>query len=102
MRQRSRCIGGAHRLAAVSVASLSRNASSDIFICSPVHPAVDDHSRLAYAEVLPDERGTTCAGFLTRAATFYAAHGVTITQRAQSEAMPAPGMPATSRRHRTA
>jgi transposase InsO family protein len=43
-----------------------------------VHCAVDDHSRLAYAEVLPDERGATCAGFLTRAAAFYAAHGITI------------------------
>jgi transposase InsO family protein len=43
-----------------------------------VHAAVDDHSRLAYAEILPDERGSTCAGFLTRAAVFYAAHGVTI------------------------
>jgi transposase InsO family protein len=43
-----------------------------------VHCAVDDHSRLAYAEVLPDERGATCAAFLTRAAAFYAAHGITI------------------------
>ena len=33
-----------------------------------VHAAVDDHSRLAYAEVLPDEKGATAAGFLLRAA----------------------------------
>jgi hypothetical protein len=33
-----------------------------------VHVAIDDHSRLAYAEVLPDEKTGTCAGFLTRAA----------------------------------
>jgi transposase InsO family protein len=32
-----------------------------------VHAAVDDHSRLAYAEIHPDEKGTTCAGFLARA-----------------------------------
>src|SRR4051812_14842341 len=32
-----------------------------------VHVAVDDYSRLAYAEVLPDERATTAAGFLRRA-----------------------------------
>nr|AHE14767.1 integrase core domain protein [uncultured bacterium] len=32
-----------------------------------VHCLVDDHSRLAYSEVLPDEKGATCAGFLTRA-----------------------------------
>lgn len=41
-----------------------------------VHVAVDDHSRLSYAEVLPDERGETAAGFLERALGFYAAHGV--------------------------
>ena len=33
-----------------------------------VHAAVDDYTRLAYAEILNDEKGTTCAGFLTRAA----------------------------------
>jgi transposase InsO family protein len=43
-----------------------------------VHAAVDDHSRLAYAEIHPDEKGATCAGFLTRAAAFYAGHGVRI------------------------
>src|SRR3954463_10180791 len=43
-----------------------------------VHAAVDDHSRLAYAEILADEKGATCAGFLTRATAWYAAHGVTI------------------------
>jgi len=43
-----------------------------------VHTAIDDHSRLAYAEIHPDEKGTTCAGFLTRAAGFYAGHGITV------------------------
>jgi transposase InsO family protein len=43
-----------------------------------VHAAVDDHSRLAYAEVLADERGPTCAGFLRRAGRFFAAHGIGI------------------------
>jgi transposase InsO family protein len=43
-----------------------------------VHAAIDDHSRLAYAEILDDERGATCAGFLLRAAGFFAAHGITI------------------------
>lgn len=41
-----------------------------------VHALVDDHSRLAFAEVLPDERGTTCAAFLERAIGFFAAHGI--------------------------
>jgi transposase InsO family protein len=45
-----------------------------------VHVAVDDHTRLAYAEVLPDERVDTCAGFLTRATAWFAEHGV-IVQR---------------------
>jgi transposase InsO family protein len=45
-----------------------------------VHVAIDDHTRLAYAEVLPDERTTTCAGFLIRAAAWFAAHGVAIAR----------------------
>ena len=40
-----------------------------------VHSAVDDHSRWAYSEVLLDERGTTAAGFIGRAADAFAAAG---------------------------
>jgi len=43
-----------------------------------VHLAVDDHSRLAYAEELADEHPATAAGFLRRAWRFYAAHGISI------------------------
>lgn len=44
-----------------------------------VHVAVDDHTRLAYAEVLPDERATTCAQFLHRACQwFHDQHGITV------------------------
>jgi transposase InsO family protein len=43
-----------------------------------VHLAIDDHSRLAYAEELTDESPETTAGFLRRAWRFYAAHGITI------------------------
>jgi transposase InsO family protein len=43
-----------------------------------VHIAVDDYSRLAYAEVLLDETASTAAGFLRRAAAFYRRHGITI------------------------
>jgi transposase len=43
-----------------------------------VHIAVDDYSRLAYAEVLSDEKAVTAAGFLTRALTFYRRHGITV------------------------
>jgi transposase InsO family protein len=41
-----------------------------------VHVAVDDYSRLAYAEVLPDEKATTAAGFLHRANSYYRRHGI--------------------------
>ncbi len=40
------------------------------------HVAVDDFSRLAYLEVLPDERGGTVAGFLRRAVAWYRQHGI--------------------------
>ena len=43
-----------------------------------VHAAIDDHTRLAYAEIHPDERAETCAGFLLRAAAWFAAHGIVI------------------------
>lgn len=45
-----------------------------------VHVAVDDHSRLAFAQVLTDERGPTCAKFLMAAADFFAQHGVAIRE----------------------
>jgi transposase InsO family protein len=43
-----------------------------------VHSCVDDHSRLAYSEILPDERGSTCAGFLRRAVSWFDDLGVPI------------------------
>jgi transposase InsO family protein len=46
-----------------------------------IHAAVDDCSRLAYAEILPDEKGTTAAGFLTRAAARFAAAGIPAIER---------------------
>ena len=45
-----------------------------------VHSAVDDHSRLAYSELLADEKGPTCAAFITRAITFFAGHGATVRE----------------------
>jgi transposase InsO family protein len=45
-----------------------------------LHAAVDDHSRFTHVEVLPDEKGTTCAAFLIRAAEVFAAHGITTRQ----------------------
>ena len=43
-----------------------------------VHVAVDDATRIAYAEVLPNEQGPTAAGFLERATAWYASLGVTV------------------------
>jgi transposase InsO family protein len=43
-----------------------------------VHIAIDDATRLAYVEVLPDEKATTAIAFLRRAVQHYAARGITI------------------------
>jgi transposase InsO family protein len=45
-----------------------------------VHVAVDDYSRLAYVEVLADEKGPTCARFLTHAAEFMASRGAPVQE----------------------
>jgi transposase InsO family protein len=41
------------------------------------HSIIDDHSRLAYTEIHPDEKAGTVTGFVERALAFYAAHGIT-------------------------
>lgn len=46
-----------------------------------VHSMVDDHSRLAYSEIHADEKGSTCAGFLTRAAQYFQSHGISRIER---------------------
>jgi len=43
-----------------------------------VHVAIDDATRLAYVEVLPDEKATTAVGFLRRAIKHYASYGITV------------------------
>ena len=43
-----------------------------------VHVAVDDATRLAYVEVLEDEKGTTAAGFLRRAVAFFRRYGIRV------------------------
>jgi transposase InsO family protein len=50
-----------------------------------IHSLVDDHSRLAYSEVLPDEKGATCAAFLLRAAVHFAAHGIARIERVMTD-----------------
>lgn len=46
-----------------------------------IHSTVDDHSRLAYSEIHPDEKAATCPGFLRRAAAFFATCGITRAER---------------------
>jgi transposase InsO family protein len=41
-----------------------------------VHAIVDDHSRLAYAEIHDNQQAATVVGFLERALAFYAKHGI--------------------------
>jgi transposase InsO family protein len=50
-----------------------------------VHSLIDDHSRFAYSEILPNEQGRTCAQFLLRAATHFAAHGIRQIERVMTD-----------------
>jgi transposase len=43
-----------------------------------VHVCIDDATRLAYAEVLEDEKGATAVGFLRRALAFFASYGISV------------------------
>ena len=45
-----------------------------------VHVCVDDATRMAYVEVLNDEKAITAVGFLRRAVAFYSSHGITVRQ----------------------
>jgi transposase InsO family protein len=44
-----------------------------------LHHAIDDHSRLAYSEILPNERRETAAAFWARARAYFADAGITVT-----------------------
>jgi transposase InsO family protein len=55
-----------------------RKGSHPVIGYSCLHTAIDDHSRLAYTEILPDERKETAAAFLARAHAWFAAAGITI------------------------
>ena len=68
--------GGGHRVRGRSTET--RRAKTAGIGYDYVHAAIDDHSRLAYAEVHADERGDTCAGFLRRATSFFTDHGVRV------------------------
>lgn len=50
-----------------------------------VHSLVDDHSRLAYSEILTDEKGETCAAFFDRAITYFTSHGITTIRQLMTD-----------------
>lgn len=64
--------GGGHRALGRGCGS-RRGAGS-----SRLHVAVDDFSRVAYAELLPDERKGACAAFMGRCLAFFAGLGVAV------------------------
>ncbi len=76
--------GGGWRAHGRAAGSTSRDRATRVGY-DYVHSLVDDHSRLAYSEVLPDEKGVTCAGFLTRAAAYFAAHGISQIERVMTD-----------------
>ena len=67
--------GGGHRTLGRARGKRNRRAGVGY---AYLHHAVDDHSRLAYSEILADERKETAAAFWLRAAAFFAAHGITV------------------------
>ena len=76
--------GGGWRAHGRAAGSTSRDRATRLGY-DYVHSLVDDHSRLAYSEVLPDERGATCAAFLARAAAYFAAHGIDRIERVMTD-----------------
>jgi transposase InsO family protein len=85
--------GGGHRVHGRVTGSHNSTHSAPITNNNPraklgyayLHNAVDDHSRLAYTEILTDERKTTAAAFWIRAAAWFAAHGIDHIQRALTD-----------------
>jgi transposase InsO family protein len=65
--------GGGHRIHGRAAARRGRGIGYDY-----VHTAIDDRSRVAFSQLLPDETGETSARFLVEAAAFFAEHGVVI------------------------
>lgn len=77
--------GGGHRIMPRQQATGNRQATTDarkggspMIGYSFVHTAIDDHTRLAYSEVLPNERKETASAFWRRANAFFTDHGITV------------------------
>ena len=76
--------GGGWRAHGREAGSIQRDRSTKVGF-DYVHSLVDDHSRLAYSEILPDEKGPTCAAFLERAIVYFAAHSITRIERLMTD-----------------
>ncbi|WP_190113418.1 IS481 family transposase, partial [Streptomyces cinnamoneus] len=66
--------GGGHKSVGRAEGRRNRTGAGYAYL----HTALDDHTRLAYTEDLPDETAPTCAAFLTRATAWFAGLGITI------------------------
>ncbi len=76
--------GGGWRAHGRAAGSTSRDRATRVGF-DYVHSLVDDHSRLAYSEILPDEKGTSCAAFLARAAAYFATCGIDGIERVMTD-----------------
>ncbi|MFF9186449.1 IS481 family transposase [Streptomyces misionensis] len=66
--------GGGHKVLGRAEGRRNRTGAGYVYL----HTALDDHSRLAYTEDLPDETAATCAAFLRRATAWFARQGVIV------------------------
>jgi len=69
--------GGGHRMLGRTLGNRNNKKQSRGY--AYLHHAIDGYSRLAYSEILGDERKETAAGFWTRARAFFAEAGVIVT-----------------------
>jgi transposase InsO family protein len=71
--------GEKHRAATARAGRATRTARGDIKVGTAyVHTVIDDHSRVAYAEIHDDELATTAIAVLRRAVAWFAARGVVV------------------------
>jgi transposase InsO family protein len=68
--------GGGHKAVGRQIGRRNRNGAGYSYL----HNAVDDHSRLAYSEILPDETRETATAFWTRALAFFQQAGITVAR----------------------
>jgi transposase InsO family protein len=76
--------GGGWRALGRASGSIQRDRNTKVGF-DYVHSLIDDHSRLAYSEILADEKGPTRAAFLERAIDYFAARGITRIERLMTD-----------------